>query len=170
MLGPQRCNALYADDRLKTVQAPNGASTQYQYDDLGNLLQEISPDRGTVSYAYAAAGNMTQQTDARGVVSTYAYDALNRLTCILMRLPVVGGRRSVVLGDRGVLLPARGEAHVLRRAWGRHAAPGRSRRTGAVERERPGAAPSYPLDRNTDGSLHPRHTHTGLRQLPTFPR
>jgi RHS repeat-associated protein len=54
----------------------------YQYDDLGNLLKEISPDRGTVSYAYDAAGNLTQQTDARGIVSTYTYDALNRLLSI----------------------------------------------------------------------------------------
>ena len=82
MLDPLRCNTLYANDRLNGVQAPNGACTAYHYDDLGNLLKEISPNRGTVSYAYDAAGNLTQQTDARGIVSSYTYDALNRLLSI----------------------------------------------------------------------------------------
>ena len=52
------------------------------YDDLGNLLQESSPDRGTTVYAYDAAGNVLTKTDARGVVATYTYDALNRVTAI----------------------------------------------------------------------------------------
>ena len=67
------CSAIYSGVRRLI---------QYEYDDLGNLLKEISPDRGTVNYAYDAAGNLTQQTDARGTVSTYSYDALNRLTLI----------------------------------------------------------------------------------------
>jgi len=69
-------------ERDAMAQFKDGVSTQYQYDDLGNLLQETSPDRGTVRYAYDAAGNLVQQTDARGVVSSYTYDALNRLTHI----------------------------------------------------------------------------------------
>ncbi|MCP6756944.1 RHS repeat protein, partial [Klebsiella pneumoniae] len=46
------------NDRPKTVTAPNNLSTQYEYDDLGNLLKETSRDRGTTSYIHDAAGNV----------------------------------------------------------------------------------------------------------------
>lgn len=70
------------NDRLKQVTDPNGVSTQYVHDDLGNLLllQEVSPARGTLIYTHDAAGNLQTQTDARGITATYTYDALNRLT------------------------------------------------------------------------------------------
>ncbi|MFC1751357.1 RHS repeat-associated core domain-containing protein, partial [Pseudomonadota bacterium] len=62
---------------------PKGNSTQYQYDDLGNLLQLNSPDTGITNYtAYDAAGNLLSQTDANGQATSYQYDALNRLTQI----------------------------------------------------------------------------------------
>ncbi|MBI3779388.1 MAG: RHS repeat protein, partial [Gammaproteobacteria bacterium] len=68
----------YLNDRPKQVTPPNQLSTQYQYDDLGNLLGETSPDRGSTSYVYDPAGNLLTQTDARGQTTTYTYDALNR--------------------------------------------------------------------------------------------
>lgn len=74
------------NDRLVQVTTPgetgNRATTSYTYDDLGNLLQEISPDRGTTTYSHDAAGNVTGTTDARGIAAVYRYDALNRLTGI----------------------------------------------------------------------------------------
>ncbi|WP_169923922.1 RHS repeat-associated core domain-containing protein [Sulfurifustis variabilis] len=70
------------NDRLTRVTAPKSASetvtTQYVYDDLGNLLQEISPDRGTMTYTHDEAGNVLTQTNALSQVTTYTYDALNR--------------------------------------------------------------------------------------------
>lgn len=70
------------NDRLTRVTAPKSASetvtTQYVYDDLGNLLQEISPDRGTMTYTHDEAGNVLTLTNALSQVTTYTYDALNR--------------------------------------------------------------------------------------------
>jgi RHS repeat-associated protein len=76
-----------------SITAPNGANTQYAYDDLGNLLKEVSPDRGTTLYGNDAAGNLTCKADGRYSGSytgcsqvpnrwVYAYDALNRVTSI----------------------------------------------------------------------------------------
>ena len=67
---------------LTSVEAPNGATTSYVYDDLGNLLSITSPDAGTTTYTYDEAGNRASQTDANGVTVDYGYDALNRLTTI----------------------------------------------------------------------------------------
>jgi RHS repeat-associated protein len=57
-------------------------TTRYVYDDLGNLLQEQSPQRGIQSYTYDVAGNILSLTDARGIILNYTYDALNRVTMI----------------------------------------------------------------------------------------
>jgi YD repeat-containing protein len=64
------------------VIAPNGATTSYTVDGLGNVTQEVSPDRGTINYTQDAAGNVITRTDARGITATMAYDALNRITSI----------------------------------------------------------------------------------------
>ena len=70
-----------AKDRLKTVKDPKlSATTTYNYDGLGNITSQVSPDTGTTSFTYDAAGNVATQTDARGTVATYSYDALNRVT------------------------------------------------------------------------------------------
>jgi RHS repeat-associated protein len=70
------------NDTPATVKAPNGATTTYVYDDLGNLRSEASPDRGTTTYTYDAAGNRLTQADANGNTTTYTYDALNRVTFV----------------------------------------------------------------------------------------
>jgi len=52
----------------------------FTYDDLGRMLSETVPERGTTSYVYDAASNVISKTDARGVVTGYSYDELNRVT------------------------------------------------------------------------------------------
>jgi RHS repeat-associated protein len=70
-----------ANDHLKTVKDPKlSAATTYNYDGLGNLASQISPDTGTTTFTYDAAGNIATLTDARGAVTTYTYDVLNRVT------------------------------------------------------------------------------------------
>jgi YD repeat-containing protein len=77
------------------------ATTRYQYDVLGNLLNVTDnagnvtsitydmlsrkktmtdPDMGYWTYDYDANGNLTSQTDARNYTIAFTYDALNRLT------------------------------------------------------------------------------------------
>jgi RHS repeat-associated protein len=70
------------NDRPASVSPPGKAATQYSHDDLGNLLQETSLDRGTTAYTYDTAGNLRTMTDARGIQVTYTYDALNRVTLV----------------------------------------------------------------------------------------
>ena len=71
------------NDRITGVTAPltntTQAVTQYSYDDLGNQLQEVSPDRGARTYTYDAAGNVLSVTDVLPRTTSYTYDALNRI-------------------------------------------------------------------------------------------
>ena len=70
-----------AKDRVKTVKDPKlSVSTTFNYDGLGNLISQASPDTGTTAFTYDAAGNVATRTDARNTVTTYTYDALNRVT------------------------------------------------------------------------------------------
>jgi RHS repeat-associated protein len=70
-----------AKDRLSTVKDPKiSSTTNYTYNGLGDLTQQVSPDTGTTAFTYDAAGNVATQTDARSVVTTYTYDTLNRVT------------------------------------------------------------------------------------------
>lgn len=69
-----------AKDHLKTVKDPKlSVTTTYNYDGLGNLTSQVSPDTGTTAFTYDGAGNIATQTDARNTVTTYSYDALNRV-------------------------------------------------------------------------------------------
>jgi len=67
-----------ARDHVEGVADPDGLSTTYDYDGLGNRTALHSPDTGTSSDTYDAAGNRLTHTDAKGIVSTSTYDALNR--------------------------------------------------------------------------------------------
>ncbi len=60
------------------------ATTTYQYDPFGNLIQTSAPIDGAgdmrITYSqYDGNGNKTSDTDARGYKTSYQYDALNRL-------------------------------------------------------------------------------------------
>ncbi|MBI3661432.1 MAG: hypothetical protein HY234_00050 [Acidobacteria bacterium] len=68
-------------DALVTV--TQGAQTRtYNYDDLGRLLNQTTPEAGTWSYTYNEFNQVVTRTDARGVVTTYTYDTLNRIRTV----------------------------------------------------------------------------------------
>lgn len=78
----QSVSAYDVSDNLEGVNDPDGLSTTYDHNGLGDLTALHSPDTGTTSYLYDAAGNATQKTDAKGIVVNYTYDALNRLATV----------------------------------------------------------------------------------------
>ena len=55
-----------------------GAEIKYVYDDMGRLVESVSPDAGMTRYLYDEAGNPVSKTDARGIQVDYHYDNLNR--------------------------------------------------------------------------------------------
>jgi YD repeat-containing protein len=90
-----------AQDRIKTVTAPDTGLTQYAYTSEGNLAsvtdarglttsysynglsqvtQRVSPDTGTTGYAYDSAGRLVTETRANGLVISYTWDVLGRMT------------------------------------------------------------------------------------------
>lgn len=69
-------------DRIDGISDPDGLNTVLDYDGLGNVLAQRSPDSGTTQNVYDAAGNLTQSSDAKGVVRTYTYDYFNRVTSV----------------------------------------------------------------------------------------
>ena len=69
-----------AADRLVQVTDPSGLSTDYQRDNIGQLIGQHSPDTGTTLNLLDAVGNPVRRIDARQVVTERSYDALHRLT------------------------------------------------------------------------------------------
>lgn len=60
-------------DRPGYIRDPEFNQTYFDYDDLGNLLSQDSPDTGLTSFdAYDGAGNILQKTDAKGLVFQYS--------------------------------------------------------------------------------------------------
>ncbi len=66
-------------NRLIAVTDPSHHRTDYTLDEVGNVLERISPDSGITLYRYDVMGLLAQKTDARGMTADYNYDALNRL-------------------------------------------------------------------------------------------
>jgi RHS repeat-associated protein len=65
---------------LTTVTDNNGNITTLDYDWLGRKTAMSDPDMGTWTYTYDNNGNLLTQTDAKSQVITMTYDAMNRLT------------------------------------------------------------------------------------------
>ncbi len=75
-------NGYDTQDNQATVTDPNGNVTSYYNDDFGRKNQTGSPDTGTTDYLYDEAGNLVHRYDAKETEVIYTYDALNRLTAI----------------------------------------------------------------------------------------
>ena len=76
--GPGVTYSYDAADRL--VQAQYGSyAASLSYDFAGRKLSMNDPDMGIWTYQYDALGNLVEQTDARGCVTSLSYDGLNRL-------------------------------------------------------------------------------------------
>jgi RHS repeat-associated protein len=52
----------------------------FNYDTMGRLTSQVTPEQGTTSFGYDNASNLTSRVDARNIRTTYTYDALNRIT------------------------------------------------------------------------------------------
>lgn len=55
-----------------SVKAPDGGSTVYDYEGVGNLTARTDPDGNTWAYAYDAANRLIGATDPLGKSSAYA--------------------------------------------------------------------------------------------------
>jgi YD repeat-containing protein len=72
----------YAYDKhgnLWKITDAEGNTTFYTHDDMGRVVETISPDAGTTSYLYDEAGNLKLKRDEKGITVKYYYDFLNRL-------------------------------------------------------------------------------------------
>lgn len=65
-------------DQITRVSDPRDIATSYTYNGFGDVILEVSADRGATAYTYDDAGNLKTVLDARGVKHTYSWDALNR--------------------------------------------------------------------------------------------
>jgi RHS repeat-associated protein len=74
-----------AANELGVFEDGQGAKTRFVRNAFGQVMQEISPDRGTATYEYDAAGDMKAMTDGRGQRIEYARDILGR---VLVKTPV----------------------------------------------------------------------------------
>lgn len=67
-------------------QQGNAQVTNYRYDAMGRLVEELKPSGDRLNYVYDHNGNKTQLThtpvNGQAVVTQYTYDALNRLTSV----------------------------------------------------------------------------------------
>ncbi|MGO4702728.1 RHS repeat-associated core domain-containing protein [Dyella sp. 2RAB6] len=68
-----------SQDRLVSVTDPNGLTTRYERNGLGELAGQRSPDTGATAQEVDVAGNVVRRTDARGQTRSMHYDALQRL-------------------------------------------------------------------------------------------
>ncbi len=64
---------------IQTTDAHNN-STTISYDTLGRKVSMIDLDMGTWRYEYDGVGSLIKQTDAQGQIINFTYDNLNRLT------------------------------------------------------------------------------------------
>ncbi|WP_208353075.1 RHS repeat domain-containing protein [Pseudaestuariivita rosea] len=67
------------DDQLTKFTDPRNIETVFDYNGFGELVREISADRGTMLYSYNHRGLVTEMIDGNGQVSTYEYDNGGRL-------------------------------------------------------------------------------------------
>lgn len=69
-----------ANDALNSHKDGRLLETTRVIDGFGQVIREVSPDRGTITYWYDEAGNLTQVVDGDGQQTNYTYDDGSRLT------------------------------------------------------------------------------------------
>jgi RHS repeat-associated protein len=67
---------------LRKITTANLQSTAYAYDSLNRLIQTTYPDGTQESYLYDNTGNIVSKTDRKNLQTLYSYDSLNRVTTI----------------------------------------------------------------------------------------
>lgn len=70
---------LGADGQPKSVVAPGGVTTSFEYDVYGRRTALVDPSAGRTTYEYDKGGNVAKVTDAKGQVTTKEYDSYNRV-------------------------------------------------------------------------------------------
>jgi YD repeat-containing protein len=66
-------------DNTTAYKDPRNLVTTYVRNGFGEIIREVSPDRGTTDTVRDARGLATQITDGRGIVTTMTYDAASRM-------------------------------------------------------------------------------------------
>ena len=66
-------NTYDALSRVTEVLHPNGHTSTYKYNMLGNVVESQTPDAGTVKLAYTPQGAVASRTTATGEIITYNY-------------------------------------------------------------------------------------------------
>ncbi|MFH7245298.1 MAG: RHS repeat-associated core domain-containing protein [Spirulina sp.] len=69
----QRMQVEMADDRRRTVTAPDGSQSTYDYDDRGNLIHLTEPNGEQRHFAYDRQNRLTQATHSDGTTTHYTY-------------------------------------------------------------------------------------------------
>jgi RHS repeat-associated protein len=69
----------HATGLVATETAPNGATSGFQYDSLGNLTSATNALGHVDTYTHDGAGRVLTRTAPNGLVSTYTYDPLGRV-------------------------------------------------------------------------------------------
>jgi RHS repeat-associated protein len=69
-------------DNLDQLTDARGLSTTREIDGFGEIIEEVSPDRGTRSLWYDLSGNLTKLVDGDSVETDFAYDDANRRTAM----------------------------------------------------------------------------------------
>ena len=81
-IGAQNQTSNYSYDNsgnLTDASDPLSHTTTHAYDALNRLIQVIDPDYGMSYYGYDAHDHLTSVTDPRALQTTYTYDALDNL-------------------------------------------------------------------------------------------
>ncbi|MGT2716673.1 DNRLRE domain-containing protein [Streptococcus respiraculi] len=74
-------NYVYNDEgEITGVRQGDGSLIQYEYDDFGNISRMTYPDGSTVSYTYDELDRLTSVTDVKGLKTTYTYNDAGDMT------------------------------------------------------------------------------------------
>ena len=66
---------LYPNCNRTAFTDENGQTTYYDYDNNGNVIQQVNPDGTTLAYTWSSNGLKTSDTDEYGQTESYGYDS-----------------------------------------------------------------------------------------------